>query len=315
MIEINKYNYEAYYLDFLEKNLSSEDEHILFNFLSNNPDLKAELELDDDILEFNLIATKETVLDKDDYKYFSCFENEICLNNIDFWMVMMHENSLSEIDKKRVILFISENQLSNEYKAIQATTLIPNLNEKFSDINSLKKKETVIIPFIFRMVGVAAAITLLITLFNQKEIDSIYYSRSSINPFNIDLENSEQFEFNLIKENSNEIIKSKNKNEIALVSIDTLFIPEEKLNDTIIKSEPQLPLIQNTIKNENILVENKTTQPKYKDVFEEPYKPISKAINNYTSLDVTYKISPKTSDYKTTKFKVGKFSFERKRKK
>ena len=54
MEKITTYNYEAFYLDYLEGNLDENAQVMLFTFLDANPVLKSELELDGDILDFTL---------------------------------------------------------------------------------------------------------------------------------------------------------------------------------------------------------------------------------------------------------------------
>ncbi|NNM16054.1 MAG: hypothetical protein HKO56_05300 [Bacteroidia bacterium] len=43
-MKINKHNYEAFFIDFFDKNLNEEDTAMLFSFLDENPDLKAEFD-------------------------------------------------------------------------------------------------------------------------------------------------------------------------------------------------------------------------------------------------------------------------------
>ena len=53
MEQLNIYNYEAFYLDFLDGNLNQEDVAQLFRFLDENPSLKIEEENFDEIINFN----------------------------------------------------------------------------------------------------------------------------------------------------------------------------------------------------------------------------------------------------------------------
>ena len=65
MIDINRNNYEEYFLDFLEGNLSPSENDLLMSFLNSNPDLKEELELLNELPE---IRIEETFLEKSTLK-------------------------------------------------------------------------------------------------------------------------------------------------------------------------------------------------------------------------------------------------------
>ena len=141
MERITKQNYEAFYLDYLEDNLSEEATVLLFAFLEANPDCKAEVEGEDDILDFNLNAESINLTDKEDLKLFSCKENEICLDNYEQWLIADLEGELSADDSLELATFVEEHNLEQEKKVIFATVLKPNLKEVFGDTSKLKRIE------------------------------------------------------------------------------------------------------------------------------------------------------------------------------
>ena len=83
MERISIFNYEAFYLDFLEGNLNEEDTALLMAFLEANPDLKME---DDSLPTFE---AEEFELDdalKNDLKQ-PLIDEAITNNNVEYFMI------------------------------------------------------------------------------------------------------------------------------------------------------------------------------------------------------------------------------------
>jgi len=145
MEDITKYNFEAFYLDYLEGNLNEPDTVRLFAFLEANPDCKAEVEGEDDILEFNLDPTSDEVKYKEEFKYFDCLDEEICLNNYDKWLIAEMHGELDPQQINDLTNFIKDNKLENEHKAMSAAVLKPNPEEIFRNHSILKKEDSEVI--------------------------------------------------------------------------------------------------------------------------------------------------------------------------
>ena len=338
MEKINQHNYEAFYLDYLEGNLGEIEQTMLFNFLDDNLDLKAELE--DDILDYTLSSNtdKLTTFEKEDLKHFECLTDEICLNNVNDFIIADLENDISSEKKKELDGFIIEHKLEETKNYFHATKLIPNLTEVYDDKAGLKKKGR-IIPLFIKIVSVAAVGVLLFNFIGST--NSEYYSvRQSNFALQIDTLNH-KFEINLANNNSDKIVElntnlpEKNK----LNPIDNLPHFAEVKVDSVQSIIENLPNLKNDIAIENIKPIDKDSSvtpliiehPKFDDDIvqtKDPketqdngiklidmYKPITNLTNSYTSLNVSYKKSTKESTYQVTNIKLGKFSFERKRKK
>jgi len=337
MEKINKHNYEGFYLDYLEGNLGEIEQAMLFDFLDNNLDLKAELE--DDILDYTLSssADKLTVFEKEDLKHFECLNDEVCLNNVNDFIIADLENDISLEKKKELDRFIIEHKLEETKHYFHATKLVPNLTEVYSDKAGLKKRGT-LIPLFIKISSVAAVGLLLFNFISST--DSEYYSlRQSNFALQIDSLNH-KFEINLADNNSVKTVELKanlpKKSEFN--SIDNLPNFDEVKVDSVQSIIQDLPNIKNDIAIENIkpIVKDSSVSPlnieppNFEDDIVQSkapketkdngiklidmYQPITNLTNSYTSLNVSYKKSTEESKYQVTNIKLGKFSFERKRK-
>jgi hypothetical protein len=334
MEKINQHNYEAFYLDYLEGNLNEIDHAMLFDFLDDNLDLKSELE--DDVLDYTILSNSDklTAFEKEDLKHFDCHKGEICLNNVNDFIISDLENDISSEKKKELNAFIIEHDLESNKKYFFATKLKPNLSEVFEDKSELKKKG-VIIPLFLKMASIAAVGLLLFNFIGSNDAQN-YSLRGSKFVLNVDtLQNT--FEVNLadnntvqpldvkeVKKESNSTDNSTHYAEVIKDSVQPTIqdTPDDNTNmaiqniNPIVNDTSKTPLIIETpIFNDNIV---QTTNPieeidngiKLIDM----YEPITSLTNSYTNLDVSYKKSTNDSKYQVTNIKLGKFSFERKRK-
>ncbi len=414
MEKITKNNYEAFYLDYLEGNLSDAETSLLFSFFEANPDCKADIEDEGDILDFKIQPEAEHIEDKEELKYFDCKASEICLSNYNDWLVAKQEGDLSAEDVQKVDQFIAENnleyqekvmvhavlepnsndgfgdisrlkkgaatgltlqaisldnyndwlvakvegvlsakeikmvdffiskhQLEFEQKAMNSTVLKPNLAEKFGSTSALRKKETKVISLLIRVTSIAAAIAILFVVFNWNSTETVNYISRDSNTIFITPEDLGNEEFiielqeekpNIEEPRQNQIKKEKveeevvpqemfmaNDNTVTPISpVDTASVKSKKTDQNsqkplniIKKVEPVLP-----DNNDLALATNDEIKPKQKKSpvrLKDRYKPITNTINNHTNLDVTYKQTDQSSDVAVTRIEVGRFSFERKR--
>ena len=343
MEKITTYNYEAFYLDFLEGNLGDIETAMLFDFLNAHPNLKTELEMDDDVMDFTLKQTDESLhrFDKEDLKYFDCKANEICLNNVADFMVADVEGEISADKKIELDTFIKEHDLVEDINYFNATKLQADLTEVFPNKKALKHKG-VVIP-LWSKIASAAAIGLLLFNFlgNTNSATETYSPRqgnfalqieNSILPFEWDKNDNNQ-QNNLVAERNNDTYSDFVENEQTqsnakdsviepIIDLDpnTNLVKKDNIkpNETIkntpvetpIKNEPKADELA-TVENDDSHAETNANNIKLVDM----YKPVTDLTNNYTNLNVSYKKSVPESEYQVTTFSIGKFSFERKRKK
>lgn len=121
-MNINRDNYEAFFLDFAEGNLSAEQEEILNNFLKFNPDLDAELK------EFDLLflspndirmpskdALKKEILKSTD---------ALTPQNFDIYSIAFLENDLTEYQRSIFETFIeNDSTYRKSFQLMQKTYL------------------------------------------------------------------------------------------------------------------------------------------------------------------------------------------------
>lgn len=163
MERISIFNYEAFYLDFLEGNLNEEDTRVLMNFLDENPSLKMEDE------ELPLFDSENITLDdavKSDLKQPLLTDN-ICLNNIDFFLISDLEGLLPEAKLKELTAFISGNERLLYDKGVYASTKFDaDLSIVYADKAGLKRRKAIIF-WPYASVASAAAIIIFFMAWNS----------------------------------------------------------------------------------------------------------------------------------------------------
>lgn len=345
MIKINKYNVEAFYLDYLEGNLSSSDTEALLVFIDNNPEFAELFEDTDDLAEITLTPTKLSFGDTEVLKTFPCDEDEICLENIDYWLIAKSENTLSTPEVQALNEFIVENSLQNEEAFFSAAYLEPNLSESYGDLQSLKKQGGIILPLLLRASAIAAIFIFIWLLWTPKSsVQNNYFARTmhtektvppeylSPNSKNIEIGDSENtnpspslvVQENTVinkqelptiegKENHFDLLKEKFENinvsnDIAFNNPPSAMTENFELEDIFSDFET---LINGEQKFEDYdYAQIQHEEPVYS--LQEQYRPVTKTLSNLTSLDMSYKKMPDASNVKQTVIQIGKFSFERK---
>jgi anti-sigma factor RsiW len=152
MSNINRNNYEAFLLDYVEQNLSPEMVAELMLFLEQNPDLKAELEA----FENTSFASEQL----------ETFEHKADLKQAAVEELMIAE--LEGLNTAQETAQLNEAIKANEaYAALfaryQKTILVPE-QVVFSDKNSLKHKDTKVVPIYWWVSSAAAVLFVVFTL-------------------------------------------------------------------------------------------------------------------------------------------------------
>jgi hypothetical protein len=164
MIDINRNNYEEYFLDFLEGNLSPSEEDLLMSFLDKNSDLKEELEL---LNEFPEVRIEETFPEKSNLKK---SENNIESNTDNFneLCIARIEGDLSKEASHEFDSFISENKKrKKEFELFTLTKVQADKSIIFENKHRIKK--SVFGLFItknrYSIISAAASIVIALALF------------------------------------------------------------------------------------------------------------------------------------------------------
>ncbi len=154
---ISKNNYEAFFLDFHEGNLSDELRNEVQAFVDSNPDLKEEFESFEVIL---LIENPIVFSGKEKLK-----RNTITEFNYKTWFVAYEENDLNEKDRKQVEQFLASNPgYKSEVEILKQAKVLPDLTIRFKNKSSLKKGGAVI-PMWVRFAAAACLVIGLISYF------------------------------------------------------------------------------------------------------------------------------------------------------
>lgn len=341
MEKINRHNYEAYFLDYLEGNLSAEDKQDLFSFLEKNPDLKSELDMDLSDVSLNpsaiIFENKESLKTED--------ESILTLNTVNVWMLESVEKNLTASKQKELEGFVRKHQLEKSFSAYQAAILKPDLNLVFEDKRKLKVATGIVIPLYMRVASIAAVGIILIGIaMNRGENNFSATSgapddQTQVFASKLDVEIPQHVLAKLVRDENGKFtapfIINDTNNEIGnenVVQSQTHFdlvhqIPVVQ-NDSVIKSKDILPedVVKNDAKNEFIRVvpdeENNVAVLPFNSgstvpsiVTEEPYKLVTDVAGNVTNREINFTRDKNvaTNEYVAFGFKIGNFEFERKK--
>jgi len=134
-MKIDKNNYEAYLLDYLEGNITSEDKTMLFSFLDDNPELKSNLDVSVDLVlpSPNISSSFDTTsLKKHESEEFN-------LSPIEYLYIKEQEKGLSEVEKnEQITLEPNEKKRSLERKLYSISFLKPDLKIHLNNKSQLK---------------------------------------------------------------------------------------------------------------------------------------------------------------------------------
>lgn len=161
MERISIFNYEAFYLDFLEGNLSEEDTVLLFEFLDKHPELKL---VDETLMTLNDELPKLDEQFKSGLKQIEFNSTIITPDNEEQFMIAETEGLLSETKLKELDQYVGadrdRNKMRRTYAAIK---LKPDVRVVFSDKDSLKRSRRIALwPVISLAVAACAAVLFLL---------------------------------------------------------------------------------------------------------------------------------------------------------
>lgn len=249
-------NYEIYYLDYLDGNLSEELSEALRLFLMHHPDLVIE--------ETNVRLNPEEIdyANKAELKVWD--EDEvITLNNVELFTIAAEEKLLSTTKQIELSRFTQERSaLQNELSYYTLTKLQPNLNWVYTDKNKLKRKNTIAL---WPWFSAAAAVILLFSitsLFDTNNANVRYTKSNEVDLFiSSELEEEIQWKSNRVAEQKgSSFIEKQRVNDINRSAKGKVKQQKRKFPVAIEK----LPLRQNTQKVSlpTVLVEPQEINPK-----------------------------------------------------
>lgn len=156
---VNLYNYELFYLDFLEGNLNEEDQVQLLAFLEKYPALKLN---DENIPQLPKVSSQLDETFKQLLKMVDVETDEISLNNYEQFLISEAEQTISQNGKAKIDAFIQQHPaLEKDRRIYQSTRLKPDQSIVFSGKEALLKTRQL---NVWRIGTAAAASVLLIFL-------------------------------------------------------------------------------------------------------------------------------------------------------
>jgi hypothetical protein len=158
MTEITRHNYEEFFLDYLEGTLSSLQSIALDDFLTQNPDLKLELEE----MECSVFADERITMDSEFLKEIPFRES------FDDFCIARLEGDLSIDSEIAFDTFLAKNEsFKKENLIYQKTILLADNNLVFINKDKLKRSSRKVVFWrYFSRIGVAASIILLFSLWS-----------------------------------------------------------------------------------------------------------------------------------------------------
>lgn len=162
-MDINRDNYEEFFLDFAEGKLSAEQEETLNNFLKFNPDLEAELK-DFDLLQ---IAAEEIKMPFQDAlkKEIPSATDTISSNNFEMYSIAYLENDLTESQRSLFEDFLYSDAKYRVSFNLMKKTYLQTVSVLFPNKSHLRKRSKAVINLrIMLPFAAAATIALLILI-------------------------------------------------------------------------------------------------------------------------------------------------------
>lgn len=137
-MNINKNNYEAFFLDYHEGNLTAEEVAVLLLFVEQHPELKEEFENFENcsIEDFSSI----------EFENKRSLKKEITIANQQDYFIGLIENSLNDSENKLVSDFLDQNPSAHlEFELFRKTLLKADKTIVYENKNALKKTASTIV--------------------------------------------------------------------------------------------------------------------------------------------------------------------------
>lgn len=337
MEKIDIHNYEAFFLDHLEGNLSEEGQEQLSSFLAENPELLDELNEMGDISILSL-TEPTTQLNKEFLKADPAVLSAL---TVDDWMITSVEGDLSTAQTTQLNDYVAANGLEKTFKTYQATKLEVNQAETFGSTSNLKRKGGFVVPMYAKWASVAAILLVgFLTIDFNSEEESLSDAFIPETALNFQKRSKTDFGLRIISSEDENVESVTNSYEIVREdNFVNIVIPEDEVIDTIapfimpdVNDDPIVNLDKDrdsSIVNPDIVpvkieedeqdeIAETVIPAKENDVVtEEPYKLFTNATGNLLNRDVSFTRDRKkeSDDYVAYHFKVGRFEFDRKKSK
>lgn len=207
-MSINLNNYEIYFIDYFDGNLSDEVEIELMQFLESHPELKEEFESFENINleQEDIVFSNKSAIKKTEIKSFASLSEM----NYENSFVAYFEGDLSIGEKKEVEKFIELNPSLNREFEVHSKLQLPKEEISFENKSQLKRKQRIGV-WQYRSMAAAASIALLMSAFwllndNSPSDNRVLLHVSSAESRSISLMNNLDFEIEERKINRDVLI-------------------------------------------------------------------------------------------------------------
>lgn len=224
-MKINRSNYESYFLDFVEGNLSQEEMDELLDFLNENADLKQELD------SFKMISLQPDMdeklswenLLKSEYDNQQIFD-EACIRYV--------EGDMADSEKSEFIEYIEGHpQKKSDFEMFKKSRLVPDMSIKYPDTASLI--HTPKLRMLWTGLAVAASLVLSVMIWNANPSNTTSIDPVGSEPLASNAE--ESIHESLIDEPDTVAIEEKQEDkDLKVLMIAQIVEPKKK---TIIASD------------------------------------------------------------------------------
>lgn len=306
MEQINTTNYESFYLDYLEGNLSEEVRLLFLDFLANNPDLQ----LSDEALP--TVEAIESAIDtefKTTLYQINTAYAPINPSNYSIFLLEAIENELTPEKVSELDSFLRNNPpAQKEFELLKFTQLKPDLNSIFPAKHTLKKDVKRMLWPIYSALAAACLIGFFIltqvfssnsVLNSSKKLRVQSAKKTEEKPVNKELKNTAQTNYatKIEKTGSKQVLKNELPKIVTHIHEmpprDCIVQLEMPANPNIVE-EITIP-IPATSSPENLAI---ASNPAKTDEMRNPIQPITNRLGNLLNKEIDFKISKKTEDSK-----------------
>jgi hypothetical protein len=230
-MKINKNNYEHYFLDYLDGNLSDREIQMLEDFLLFNPDLRGELEGTEKII----LSPESIVFDQKEFLKKPDLSLPVNENNFEDFCIARAEGDLNDKQHTGLIKYSKEHPGTEKLFILFARLhLTPDLSIVFPGKEKLKR--TIILisrEILYPLLSIAAAVTFMLILYFRNEDNN-----KNMNGFTADLPAAIIAKPVIVPQDKDkeDLRVQKNKPVIQTASVITFSATTEKRKTPVIKS-------------------------------------------------------------------------------
>jgi hypothetical protein len=270
-MNINRHNYEEYFILYMDNELGSEERHQVELFVQQNPDLKEELEL---LLQSKFTPEPHVVFENKDELFRTTESAAINTSNYEEWLMLYLDNELTSGEKTAVENFIASNPaVKTEFDILAKTKLQSEENIFFPDKELLYRTTEKVRVIQIRWWKVAAAAILILgvgisTIFilnNRKPSVSGPTAAQEIKSTNkttgqtpiqkkSDVQNNSTIADNEIKNQvTNETIKQQSKKTVVPKAGDNILAAQKNIPSKLTEPiQKEVPLIADNTTSNNL---------------------------------------------------------------